>query len=111
MIRGNKGTDWKHTTYIKGTTEDIQRIPKKHRIGTSVRPHQTLRKLLAYPKYKIDPKYKSEVVYEIPCKNCNKLYIGETSRKCECRLKEDKTEACKDKDTIYTRSMRRQSEW
>ncbi len=96
--------------YIKGTTEAIQRVLKKHGIGTSVRPHQTLRQLLVHPKDKIEPKYKSEVVYQIPCKNCDKSYIGETGRKFDIRLKEHKTEADKDRDTIYTRSTRKQSE-
>ena len=96
--------------YIKGTTEAIQRVLKKHGIGTSVRPYQTLRQLLVHPKDKIDSKDKSEVVYQIPCKICNKSYIWETGRKFDTRLKEHKTETDKDKDTISTRSTRKQSE-
>ena len=63
--------------YIKGTTEAIPRVMTQHQIGMSVKPHRTLRNELVHPKDKIDNK-KSQVVYEIPCKNCKLCYIGET---------------------------------
>ncbi len=96
--------------YIKGTTEAVQRVLKKYGVGSSVKPYRTLRQMLVRPKDKIESRDKSEVVYQIPCKNCNKSYVGETGRKFDIRMKEHKAETDKDKDTIYTRSTRRQSE-
>ena len=49
-------------------------------------------KSIFLPKLKgIDEeKKKKNVVYSIPCMNCEKVYIGETSRLKETRLKEHK---------------------
>ena len=40
--------------YVKGTTEAVQKVLKKHGIGTSVKPHQTLRQILVHPKDKTE---------------------------------------------------------
>ena len=96
--------------YIKGTTEVIQMVMKQHKIGTSVKPHRTLRNELVHPKDKIDNNKKSQVVYEIPCKNCKLCYIGETGRQFGQRLGEHRKEADKITNKIYTRSHRRASE-
>ena len=47
-----------------------------------------------------------ECVYEIPCLNCDKSYIGETSRLFRYRLEEHKTEAEKASKKAYTRSQK-----
>ena len=39
--------------YVKGTSERISRMLNNHRIGTSYRPHTTLRRMLVHPKDKI----------------------------------------------------------
>ena len=41
-------------------------------------PHQTLRSLLVHPEDKIKLENKCEVVYQLPYKQCEKVYIGET---------------------------------
>ena len=43
------------------------------------------------PKKAQGPSPKS-VVYEIPCKGCNKTYVGETGRGVETRIKEHKSD-------------------
>ncbi len=96
--------------YMKGTTETIQRILKSYHIGSSVKPHTTLRKLLVHPKDKIVSHKNSEIVYEIPCKNCNQSYIGEMGRTLGQRVKEHRAEADKTLNMAYTRSNRRESE-
>lgn len=63
--------------YIPGVTEPIQRAMKKHQIHTAVKPYTKLRQLLVYPKDKIEQDKKCNVIYEIPCRSCNKTYIGE----------------------------------
>jgi len=40
-----------------------------YRICTAVRPHTMLRHMLVHPKDRINDE-KPEVVYKIPCKNC-----------------------------------------
>ena len=57
--------------YDKGVTEHIQRILKHHEIGTSVRPHQNIRRMLVHPKDKVEDSKKTDCVYQIPCKSCN----------------------------------------
>jgi hypothetical protein len=32
----------------------------------------------------------AEVIYQVPCKNCDKIYIGETGRKLGTRISEHK---------------------
>jgi hypothetical protein len=84
----NKG----HVTipYIRGTSERLRRVFKSHRIGTSFRPVNKISQLIIHPKDKIPMEEKCGVVYEVSCKNCDKSYIGETSRKLCARITEHK---------------------
>jgi len=43
-------------------------------------------------KDRISDEEKPEVVYQIPCKNCERVYIGETGRPLEARVKEHRKE-------------------
>ena len=52
----------------------------------------TLRNILVHPKDIRDALQTAETIYEIPCKNCSKTYIGETGRLFKTRLNEHKTE-------------------
>ncbi len=74
--------------YVEGTAEKVQRIFKKYNISTAMRPTNTLKSILVYPKDKKDISQTSEVVYDIPCKGCDKSYIGEMGRQFGVRLKE-----------------------
>ena len=67
--------------YIKGITEGVSRIFRKHQIATAMKPRQTIRNILVHPKDKTDKLDKSEVVYKVPCKNCEEVYFGETGSK------------------------------
>ena len=57
-------------------------------IGTAMRPTNTLKSLLVRPKDKRDNLQTSEVIYEVPCKGCEKSYVGETGRQLGVRLNE-----------------------
>lgn len=46
----------------------------------AIKLHTKLIQLLVHPKDKIEQNKKCNVIYEIPCKSCNKTYIGETGR-------------------------------
>jgi len=78
--------------YVKGLSEAFSRILKTYRICTAVRPHTTLRNLLVHPKHRISDEEKPEVVYKIPCKNCEHVYIGETGRPLGARVKKHRKE-------------------
>ncbi|XP_072025169.1 uncharacterized protein [Amphiura filiformis] len=95
--------------YKEGLSQRARRIFNKHGIQTSFKPHQTLRNILVHPKDKRDSLQTAECVYEIPCRNCEKTYIGETSRVLGTRLKEHKTEAEKASTKAYTRAQRKAS--
>ena len=77
--------------YVAGVGEDLRRVCRKHRIKTVFTTTSTLGQQLTKVK-DIDPAIKkSGVVYQIPCKNCDFTYIGETKRSLETRLKEHQT--------------------
>ena len=72
--------------YIKGTTDKLAKTLKRHKIQVVFKPPNTIRNLVDSLKDPVEPKaYKG--VYCIPC-SCNQLYIGETGRSMETRLKE-----------------------
>jgi len=74
--------------YEKGLIEAFSQILKTYRLCTAVRPHTTLRNMLVHPKDRINDEEKPEVVYKIPCKNCEHVYVGETGRPLGVRIKE-----------------------
>ena len=74
--------------YVKGLSEKVQRIFKKHDIHCAFKPHNTLRSMLVRPKDPRPALETSDCVYKIPCANCEVPYIGETSRHLKHRLKE-----------------------
>ena len=95
--------------YVEGVSERISRVFKKHGYSTAMKPHCTLRNILVHPKDKREALQTAETIYEIPCKNCSKTYIGETDRLFKTRLNEHKTEAEKISCKSFTRSQRKTS--
>jgi len=78
--------------YVKGLSEAYTRILKSHGITTANRPHRTLWNILIHPKDKVIDEEKTELIYQIHCKNCLSSYIGETGRKLGLRMKEHRKE-------------------
>jgi len=74
--------------YIRGISEPLERIKKKHGIQVYHKPINTLRACLVHPKDKTDKLEKTGIVYQITCSTCKKIYIGETSRQLKKRLEE-----------------------
>ncbi|XP_018401736.1 PREDICTED: uncharacterized protein LOC108778909 [Cyphomyrmex costatus] len=72
--------------YIKGTTDRIGRILNKHNIRTIFKPPRKIDQILRNPKDQRPP-LSSAGVYKIPC-SCGKVYIGETGRTVNTRMKE-----------------------
>ena len=96
--------------YVKGVTEQCQRIFKSYNISSAAKPVNTLRNLLVHPKDKRKPEDCTGVVYQVPCADCQSVYIGETGRKLGTRLSEHRKEVDTEHNTHFTRSQRRASE-
>ena len=74
--------------YIKGTTESSKRVLSNYNIKVAQEPHQTIGNLFPKPKDPVPKDQTCGAIYSIPCKDCDKSYIGETKRKFSTRLKE-----------------------
>ena len=55
-----------------------------------MKPHLTIRKLLPSLKDRLDNSEKSCLVYQVPCRDCSFVYIGQTKRDLKFRLDEHK---------------------
>ena len=65
--------------YIKGRSEEVQRRSR----GLNVRvTFKSLWDLLTKVKTPTPKEKRTGVVYEMPCLDCNRVYIGETGRSC-----------------------------
>ena len=95
--------------YVKGVTEGISRILNKHLVSTAVQPKQTIQNLLVHPKDKVDKLDKSKIVYKIPCKSCDQVYIGETGRKFGTQMKEPLKVVEVNKKGAFTRATKKES--
>ena len=78
--------------YVAGVSERIRKVCQDFSIRTVFKSGPTLRSLLTNIKDPLPTTKQSNVVYEVPC-TCGKVYIGETKRRLETRLKEHK-DAC-----------------
>ena len=74
--------------YIKGISERPQRAFKLHEVRLVHKPVNSLRSQLVHVKDKTENLKKCGTVYHIHCEQCNKDYVGETSRSLETRVKE-----------------------
>ena len=78
--------------YVAGMSEDIRRVCRKFNIRVVFKSGRTLHSMLTKVKNTLPPGKQSNVVYRIPC-SCSQVYIGETKRRLETRLKEHR-DAC-----------------
>ena len=76
--------------YVKGLLETIQRMCRRMGVKTVFRSHGMLRELLMKVKTRIPEENKRDIVYQIPCLDCESSYIGETGRKLKKRITEHK---------------------
>ena len=74
--------------YVKGLSERLTKVFKKHGVQTYHKPFNTLRAQLVHPKDPTPAEKKSGVIYKINCNECDGDYIGETARNLGARVKE-----------------------
>ncbi|UYV60750.1 PDE2A [Cordylochernes scorpioides] len=87
----NNSNQYISTCYLPYTesTITIARKLKSFGIKTIFRGSPSMASILRNPITKsTDQKQKKDLVYQIPCLNCNSVYIGETSRDLSIRIKE-----------------------
>ena len=75
------------TLHIKGVSEVLRRCLQQHGVRTVFKSDTTLRSHLVRPKDTLEPTKQDGVVCKIPC-YCGKVYIGETGRAMQERIKE-----------------------
>ena len=74
--------------YVGHVTNAIARVIRKSGVAVHLKPYNTIRGLLVYPKDKVRPEEKSGVVYKIECADCEAKYVGETERSLKKRITE-----------------------
>ena len=74
--------------YIKGVTEPLTRIFKKHDVTVVNKPFTTLQQQFPVPKFRPSMESQTNVIHKIPCTSCSWCYIGETGRAFNTRKKE-----------------------
>ena len=74
--------------FINGVTQPLTRILRKHDIQVVNKPLKTLQQEFPSPKFRPSIEYQPNVVYKIPCADCDWCYIGETGRCFDTRKKE-----------------------
>ena len=74
--------------YVSGTSEPIKRVLENYGIKVAFKPYQTISKMFPKPKDQMDNEDARDPVYDIPCVNCSKSYVGETQRKFITRKSE-----------------------
>ena len=65
---------------MRNTSEEIEREFRKLGVKVVFRSYGTLRQTLMRVKTPIEDLEKKDVVYEVPCMDCDTSYIGETGR-------------------------------
>jgi len=81
--------------HVKGLSEAFSRILKTYRICTAVRPHTTILRweiCWCTPKTESVTRKSQWWFIKIPCKNCERVYVGETGRPLGARVKERRKE-------------------
>ena len=83
--------------YVKGLSEQLRRSLQQQGVRAVFKSDTTPRSYLVRPKEAVDPAKQDGVVYKIPC-DCDKVYIGETGRPMQDRIKE------RDRDIRFART-------
>ncbi len=100
--QGNEITSLAILPFVPHLTSKIEKILKSHNINVAYANRRKLKDVLEKGKNK-KAEIENSGIYEIECKGCEKIYIGQTKRKLATRDKEHQ-QACKSKQ-IYKSSV------
>ena len=89
-IKSDFNLGYKTITYTGKLTQHVGKHLKKHNIKIAYRTNNKLGKLIKNNKNKTKKEQKCGV-YKLKCGSCAKIYIGQTGRSFEKRIKEHKT--------------------
>ena len=91
-------------TYIGTRTKSIIECLKKYDIDVAIKRCKTMFDKIKNSNTEEIPILQKSGVYKLKCKDCSKLYIGETGRKFECRLADHKRgEGNRTSSSLYAR--------
>lgn len=92
--------------YVPHLTERIQKIfrPEYTTVSITSRQTSTVKNLHSVVKDPKIPLEKSKIIYNIPCNNCEKCYIGMTRNKLSTRLAGHKTDVNKLENILLTQT-------
>ena len=76
--------------YVRGLSDAVKRICSGANTRVAFTPTITLRQRLVRVKDSRPPSEMSGVMYCVPCSNCCKVYVGQTSRTLKARIEEHK---------------------
>ena len=79
-----------HTPYIRGLSEKLEKICTPLGIKAVFTSAHTLKRSLMRVKSRHPEDKKKGVIYQIPCGDCDQLYIGESKRTLKIRMAEHK---------------------
>ena len=94
-------TEFKSTAvlpYVQGLSDQLRRCLQQQGVRAVFKSETALRSHLVRPKDAVDSTKQDGVVYRIPCE-CGKVYIGETGRPMQDRIKEH------DRDIRFARTQ------
>ena len=74
--------------FINGVTQPLTRILRRHDIQVVNKPLKTLQQEFPSSKFRPSIERQPNVVYKIPCADCDWCYVGESGRCFETRKKE-----------------------
>lgn len=72
--------------YIKGLSTQFNNLLSKHNITVCHKGHRLLAKNFSKLISKTSKNKTSNIVYEIPCNDCESVYIGQTSQYLENKI-------------------------
>nr|CAI5830742.1 unnamed protein product [Callosobruchus analis] len=82
--------------YVKHLSEKIGKILSSDSVTIAFSNENTIgKRFFSSTKEKTPFELKSNVVYKIPCKDCNKCYIGQTGRYMNTRINEHRRDVCR----------------
>ena len=74
--------------YYPALSKPLRQISDRHNISLTFTSNRNLRNMLTKTKTQPPPHTTRNVIYQIPCKDCNTTYCGQTRRPLYLRLSE-----------------------